>query len=159
MDSIAHLLWTFVLSKFIPEVNPYWLMFFAVIPDFPLIPYTFRALKLYFKGWSKEKIRSTLTPLEKKLYHTTHSYLVLAFLTLMLFFVKPDLVIPLILGWGLMHITVDIFLHGTGLSVNPFYPVTNYEVHGLITWYTNKVFFILNYVFMIIATGLVILFG
>ena len=160
MDPISHALWAYVAGKILLksgiEIQLLPLIFFAVIPDIILIPFGIVSLrKLFSKDKREHKSMSYLGShidlFTKTGDHIVHSFIFMSVIAAMAYFISRPLVIPILIGWGILHITFDIFVHNTGVCVTPFYPASLWEAKGVVTWYKSRVFMIVNAVLLIAA--------
>lgn len=168
MDLPAHLLWTYALERTVaPEFivsHPEFViasLFFSALPDlFESAPF------LLFIIWHRKKYQlknlssilafvvrinhikqneySGKFPWAAKMSFYTHSFLLSAFFAIFLYFVFKWLFIAFLIGYCL-HLFIDIFLHKDFFSARPLYPLSNFTVKGLITWYKVKNFSTYNY--------------
>lgn len=150
MDFISHFLWTYVLFNFVfhIEMNKGILYFFAIFPDLALIPFIWFEIT-HFRKYDIEKIHQKVPHYAEIGYHITHSYvtmLAVAFIALIAF---PAAVLPILLGWGLMHTTVDLVIHKKGMQVMPFYPFSKFKVKGVVTWYKSTWFMVLDIILLV----------
>ena len=159
MDSFSHALWAYVigiiLNHFGAHISIVALIIFAVIPDIALIPIAIReAVPVLKKKTTILFLSEHLDRFTKTAYHLTHSYIVLAAIAAVTYYFNQELVIPLLIGWGIMHITIDIFVHKLGTTISPFYPISNHEIKGLLNWYMNKKFMAINILLLLAALWL-----
>lgn len=74
----------------------------------------------------------------------THSYLVYSLIALIMYLYINWLFLPFVIGYG-FHLFIDMFVHNDYFSSRPMYPLSNFKIPGLLTWYKEKKFIRYNY--------------
>lgn len=87
----------------------------------------------------------------------SHSYLVYALISIILYFYVNWLFLPFVIGYG-FHLLTDMFVHNDYFSSRPLYPLSNFRIPGFFTWYKEKKFIKYNYGFLAVIYALMLLF-
>jgi len=87
----------------------------------------------------------------------SHSFLVYVCMAVILYFCINWLFLPFVIGYG-FHLLTDMFVHNDYFSSRPLYPLINFKIPGLFTWYKEKMFLKYNYslltlIYVIIIAG------
>lgn len=80
----------------------------------------------------------------------SHSYLVYVLLALIIYFYVNWSFLPFVIGYGL-HLFTDILAHNDYFSSRPLYPLSNFKIPGLFTWYKEKKFIRYNYAILAVV--------
>lgn len=168
MDLPSHVLWTYALEKitaptFIDSHPKFVLasLFFSALPDLlettPFLIY----LTLHRKKLNLKNFRSILAfavdvnhnrqedynfqfPWAARISFYTHSFLLYVIFSVLFYLFLHWLFLPFVIGYGL-HLFSDIFFHNDYFSTRPLYPLSNFSIPGLFTWYRVRNFGKYNY--------------
>lgn len=177
MDIFSHGLWVGAAAKSVnvsqasgvrrQRLNVYWAMFWGAFPDF----FAFTIPFLWIAGQfimgrpvafprpehAEPLAQGTIWPLQiaLRLYHLSHSaiiFLVVFFITALVFKYYIRRGIPWVISGWLIHILMDIPTHSYKFFPTPvFWPLFGWKFDG-ISWATPR-FLIMNYTILIIVCG------
>lgn len=180
MDVLAHSLWSGIITFFAnlklkKKMKVFWAIFWGIFPDlfsftllfiwigFSLITGSYSPVDLQ-KVDAYEPVgmnAGTLFNLTNVLYKLSHSLIIFACVFLLVWgikvllykkFNKTDGLIPLVMLFWLLHISIDIFTHSYEYYPTPFlWPISDFMFNG-ISW-VNTTFMIINYTLIIIIYG------
>jgi hypothetical protein len=135
MDIFSHILWVYV-----PFRNKLWrdeALLFAALPDIGtalIFGYVLFGTPMHVSFW---KALATMPPAFFHLYYTTHSFVTLGAVALIMWKLKPKL-LPALSGW-LIHIFLDIPFHDGDFGTRFLYPLLpDFYISG-ITWVDYRV--------------------
>ncbi len=150
MDILAHLLWSYIIFKGIPNMN--WALFFGIFPDLFSFAPNFLHL-LFTNGWRKYKkkslqeVQKIIPPYIFMIYDITHS-LIISSVTIGLVTLIGGTFPIFMLAWP-VHILFDIPTHTKDFFPTHFlYPFSTFCVNG-IRW-GQAWFMVTNYTFIIV---------
>lgn len=155
MDTLAHLLWTFII--FHNTEYLFLALFFGIMPD--LFSWTVYLIYAIFKPNFREKLKNPehLDYAPKwvfTLYGLTHSIFVFVIVFFVLLIYTQE--IPIYLLPWIVHILMDIPTHSRDFLPTPFlWPLSSYRFPGF-SWGV-KWFMILNYALIAVLIVLVLL--
>jgi hypothetical protein len=171
MDLPAHVLYTYALEKIAMPIlvdnNPQFVftsLVFSALPD--LLESTPFLIYLAFNRskFGLKNLRSIVAfaidishnrpsqyeiefPWAVQVSFLTHSFLLYAVFSFLFYLFFYPLFLPFLIGYG-FHLFVDIFMHDDYFSSRPLYPISNFSIHGIFTWYKVRNFSIYNYVLL-----------
>lgn len=143
MDFFSHGLWAFLIFR--KYEWKHFGIFFAVLPD---LLFGIPALILFVLGRQPVYTFFSESSLIYKLYYLFHSPLTMILCLFISSLFLGRFFYPLFFGWGL-HIVVDLLTHQSIVPSRPFYPISSFEVRGLVSW-GEPWFLALNYSLLII---------
>lgn len=151
MDFISHFLWSYVLFGYLIHLPVHIgiILFFSVFPDISLIPFIYYEAT-HFRKYDIQKLHKVLPHYAEIGYHVTHSYVTAAAVSLMFLMISWKAALSVFIGWAVMHITIDLFIHKKGMQVMPLYPFSRATVKGVVTWYKSVWFMALDILLLIV---------
>jgi hypothetical protein len=164
VDFISHALWAFALFHDFSFALAF--VLFSLLPDLlwgvPLVI----ILIITGKLWQMRKMKWRSTQKQENpngmpvnfiqnAYHFSHSWLVMALASIIVFVFLPSLALPFV-GGVFLHLSLDLFLHKDSISGQmPFYPLSKFKVKGFLHW-SDRRFMILNYLLLSIIYILIL---
>lgn len=138
MDIFAHIIWTYILSR----GADWWThaVVFAMAPDIVYLPATM-ILRLRYAiscgRFPRNIPRRKEYPEEvNRPYEIAHSFVTLLLFAIITFILNPNLVLPLVVGYGI-HLLMDILTHRAEpgwAAPKPLFPFSNFSLSGVAWW-------------------------
>ena len=165
VDLVSHALWAYALFHHQPDAYLY--AGFTLLPDLLLAIPAFigffisgmnigQLRKMHWKLPHESKSRMPYFRFVRTAYHASHSWLVMAILSLLVAIVFPAFAIPFAVG-VFLHLALDLFVHKDSFAGQvPLYPLSSWKVKGFIHW-SEKRFLLVNYALLIIVYSLMAL--
>ncbi|MFH0974065.1 MAG: metal-dependent hydrolase [Candidatus Micrarchaeota archaeon] len=168
VDFFSHALWAYALFHARPDALAYAAS--AVLPD---LAWGIPAVLLFFasgrkfsemRKWRKlphEEMRKRFRSQPyfesvRAAYHASHSWLVAALASLVVWAFAPKIALAFFSG-VFLHLAMDVFVHKDSVNgQEPFYPLSHWRAPSFVHW-SNKKFIAANYALLAIVYALILL--